>query len=289
MSLLSPEIVSHLISFQKDKLDWSYSEKSKENSMPKRQAEGAARLWNILEEHKIALLADEVGMGKTIQALSVITFLWKHKPGARVLIFAPNQAVVDHWEQEYRYFIKSHYKHKDDQIKTGLNGEPVYKASKVRNLRDDLCNLLREGWCHIFIAKTSSFSHLLSRERKEEIKERTKNNKERKDMTKEASKKKGEEIREKIFSILSNISGKNTKGFDLLVVDEAHYYRNISGTSLRVNSARGFLVNRGGVSLLLKKCCCLRLRPATLKTKILTILSPTSIVKCQKTLKPLIS
>lgn len=58
------------------------------------QAKGSARVFNLLEEHKLALLADEVGMGKTIQSLSVCAALWNQKPTAKILVLAPRDEIA---------------------------------------------------------------------------------------------------------------------------------------------------------------------------------------------------
>ncbi|MGA1847664.1 DEAD/DEAH box helicase, partial [Deferribacter abyssi] len=79
----------------------------------------------------------------------------------------------------------------------------------------------------IFVAKTTMFSHI-----KLNIPEEDKSNK--KEIAKKALKK-GIEYREQL---------KNK--YDLLIVDEAHYYRNFHGDSLRVNVAKGFFGTRIG-------------------------------------------
>jgi SNF2 family DNA or RNA helicase len=71
-----------------------------------KQAEGTAMLYNLLSDKRIALLADEVGMGKTYQALGVAVLAWKQNPEAKILIIAPNNSVASNWCDEYDTFIK---------------------------------------------------------------------------------------------------------------------------------------------------------------------------------------
>ena len=79
---LNPEILTEYVNFSRKNPGWKY--RSGSQSMQDKQAEGAASIWNILHENNIAILADEVGMGKTIQALSLCATLWRRKPSARV-------------------------------------------------------------------------------------------------------------------------------------------------------------------------------------------------------------
>ena len=67
---VTPEYIASLINYQSNNdKDWNYDPKGKD--MRNLQVKGSARVFNLLEEHKLALLDDEVGMGKTIQSLSV--------------------------------------------------------------------------------------------------------------------------------------------------------------------------------------------------------------------------
>ena len=139
-------------------MDWTW--KYQRNTMFDKQAEGTAKIWNLLSKYNLALLSDEVGMGKTLQAMAVMSLLWKVKPSARILVFAPNQAVAENWATEYRYFMQSHYKESNDIVRTRFGREPVNKPILVRNL-EDLYNTASEGWGHFFIGKITSFSSLV--------------------------------------------------------------------------------------------------------------------------------
>ena len=110
MFKITPKYLTHYINFYygKDNCNWKY-DKDEDNNIAKIQAEGTAKLWNLLLEKDIALLADEVGMGKTYQALGVMLTLWLQKPDAKVLLYAPNENVAIKWVNEYNNFIRYHF------------------------------------------------------------------------------------------------------------------------------------------------------------------------------------
>ena len=57
------------------------------------QLEGAVAIHNILHRHRVAYLADEVGMGKTYVALSVVALLRHYRPDLRLLVIAPRENI----------------------------------------------------------------------------------------------------------------------------------------------------------------------------------------------------
>ncbi len=74
------------------------------NAIPELQCKGVTALCRILNERQFAYLADEVGMGKTYQALGVASMLLAEKNDARILIIAPNEAVQRNWITEIKNF-----------------------------------------------------------------------------------------------------------------------------------------------------------------------------------------
>src|SRR4051812_23662146 len=97
---ITPQYLCHYINFFLERTDWQY--KPDDNpTMQRLQAEGAAKAWNLLCDQGLALISDEVGMGKTLQALAVMVTLWKQKPDAKVILYAPNRNVALKWEKEY--------------------------------------------------------------------------------------------------------------------------------------------------------------------------------------------
>lgn len=216
---LTPEQVSGWITFDRERADWTYREG--DPTMAARQSEGVAGLWNKLGRHRAALLADEVGTGKTLQALGVMALLWKAKPDARVLVMAPNRDICRHWEREYAKFVRTHYKHSDDLVRRVRDGEPVHAARLTWSLAD-LAQAV-EAKKHRFLVTTIySLSALMRDEHDEGV-----------DKLKGAAVA-AAGIHRRLKAALGG------KGFDLLVVDEAHYFRNSRGKSQRARAAREF-------------------------------------------------
>lgn len=73
-------------------------------AMVQLQNEGVAALCNILDRHGVAYLADEVGLGKTMQALGVIGNVLRADSAARVLVIAPRENVQNGWHTEFGRF-----------------------------------------------------------------------------------------------------------------------------------------------------------------------------------------
>lgn len=108
-------------------------------SMADLQLEGIAAIYNILCERSLAYLADEVGMGKTYQALGLVALIWNEKPDARVLFICPRQNLQVKWRDDYVRFYASNYRRKqglgDDRAASILFGEPVHRPVLFHNLR----------------------------------------------------------------------------------------------------------------------------------------------------------
>jgi len=209
--LLLPDDVFKYIKFDAESIEDKYPQKG---TLFDKQYEGVAYLWNLLETKKIALLADEVGTGKTYQALGVLITMLKIKPDARCLIIAPRYQVAMNWIREYYNFVSKHYKSLDDQIKSSITHFAIPTIQYCHNL-DEVVK--KSDYGQIFVAKTTMFSNLkLGNIDDNEIGAK---------LAFEA----GEQYRESI-----------KQKYDLLIIDEAHYYRNFDGYSLRVNAAKGF-------------------------------------------------
>jgi len=221
---LSPELVSQWINFDKDNSDWRYVPEQA-ISMAAKQIEGVAYLWNVLSLHGTAVLADEVGMGKTFQALGVASLLWKMKPDAKILVMAPNRDICRHWVREYDEFINSHYKDMDHLVKNSADGGPIHKAKLCWNL-SSLVDAIKSNNGSLFFTTIHALSGLIPSDNKNG------------DLGKKASKA-ASEIHEQIKDAL----GKD--GFDLIIVDEAHYFRNAKGGSQRAHAAKAFFGSEG--------------------------------------------
>ena len=189
----------------------------KYNSLSTLQQNGVASLWDCLTKHHIALLADEVGLGKTFQALAICAMTWKTNPHARILIIAPNSSILEHWMNEYEVFCRNVYRTPDDKVTTILTNEivnPAFRTSKLEDLKQQVSLETH----HLFLLSMYAFSTI-----------QVVNNK-----SPEEYQMAGRDFRCNLANHL------NEGSFDLLIIDEAHYFRNIDGNSNRVNTSRGF-------------------------------------------------
>ena len=232
-SPLTPQQVSDVVTFDRNDMNWTYQEG--DTSMPARQAEGVAGLWNKLSRYYAALLADEVGTGKTLQALGVMALLWRMQPGARVLVMAPNRDICRHWEREYRKFVKTHYRASDGVVRGIGSGEPLHPPKLLWRL-DELAASVEEQSHHFFITTIYSLSGLVRGEHDEGF-----------DKLRGAA-----DTAAAIHRRIKLALGE--QGFDLVIVDEAHYLRNSEGKSQRASAAReffGYVGNRLGARTLM--------------------------------------
>lgn len=234
---LSPLTMSKLVSFDRGNIGWLFD--PSKNGMEEKQAEGAAFLFNLLNEQNLALLADEVGMGKTIQALSVCAALWKQKPEAKVLVLTPRHEISQNWIREYETFVSVHYKHGDDDVKSHYGAQPVRPAVYCQNLYELVENVKQPG-NNFFIGKISSFSHVAGAK---DINAKLKSldiKTSRKFSDGDLERNRKIEDARILGQLLKKEIKRNIGHFDLIIIDEAHYFRNSDGTSLRVNSAKNF-------------------------------------------------
>jgi len=215
---LRPDNVAGWINFDRNNSKWFYDKNSA--SMANRQAEGVAYLWNLLALHNVALLADEVGMGKTFQALGVASLLWKMKPDAKVLVMAPNRDICMHWRREFQTFVRDHYREVDHCVKNSANFGPIQSIQTCWRLAD-LAEAVESGTGHLYLTTIHSLSGLVPQSEEGE----------NKDKIAAANAK-------KIHNRIKKVLGED--GFDLVIIDEAHYFRNVHGGSQRVSAARAF-------------------------------------------------
>src|SRR4026208_1966400 len=71
----------------------------------KEQIQGAVAIHNMLEKHRVAYLADEVGMGKTYVALGALALFRHFQPDFRVLVIAPKENIQRKWMKEFGNFV----------------------------------------------------------------------------------------------------------------------------------------------------------------------------------------
>jgi len=107
MNIITPQDILEFVKFNAEDNLWKYDENQKD--MYAYQAEGSAGIINRLNNFGLAILSDEVGMGKTFQALAVIAKQFKEKPNSKVLIIAPRYEVLRQWrDEEYNEFRDKH-------------------------------------------------------------------------------------------------------------------------------------------------------------------------------------
>ena len=143
---MTPKEVNKIIDFsgKKEKYDEAHK------NLFSLQLEGVAGIINRLEKYNIALLADEVGMGKTLQALGVMAMKYKENPNLKTLVIVPNRNIARQWrDEEYPNFKKKHLK-KDCLSK---KSETVF----IENFSEDEIEKTKNK--KIVFAKITSFSY----------------------------------------------------------------------------------------------------------------------------------
>lgn len=84
------------------------------------QLRGAVAIHNILRKHRVAYLADEVGMGKTYVALGALALFRHFDPEFRVLIIAPRENIQKKWQKEFSNFAAHNVRFADMRV-LGVN------------------------------------------------------------------------------------------------------------------------------------------------------------------------
>jgi hypothetical protein len=227
MDKITPAYLNQFVNFHFTDANWKYDNNA-EPDIAKLQTEGAAKIFNLLVEHKIALLADEVGMGKTYEGLAAMVMLWRQKPNAKVLLYAPNELVAHKWINDYNNFIEKNYREGDDLVKSSLNNQSLRKAIYCHN-QIDLMEKAAWQWPSLFVCKTSSLSGFLSPKWDYDTFKRLNLDFERTVNDDSSDEEKAEwmynlamKCNEKLYAQLSN---NNEPPFDLILFDEAHYLR----------------------------------------------------------------
>lgn len=207
-STITPVEVADLINFDAADARWHY--KPDDTSMAAKQAEGVAGLWNLLRKRRLALLADEVGMGKTYQAMGVMLRLWWEKPDARILVMAPNNTLCNNWKTEFATFCQEHYR-TEFPVE---NYEP-----QIHSRLSDLAEATEEKPHPFYLTTIHALSGLVPQDEKED--------------RYNAAADYGTRYRRQIMQALGG-------SFDLIIIDEAHYFRNRHGDSQRAAAAQTF-------------------------------------------------
>lgn len=220
---LTPEQASQQMSFVEGDMGWRYDVHNN-NTMSAKQAEGVAYLCRLLFQHRVALLADEVGMGKTFQAIGIIRLLQQAKSNAKCLVIAPNKSICKQWCTEFEVFGQQHWH--------GKCSVDITIAQPESKLEAMIANV-GEHQHHVYFTTIHALSGL----------------------TKEAEGGHRSELASEKARVLKSqvIEHLGEQGFDLLVIDEAHYLRTREGGSQKVAAAKAFFGEEEGATPLAQR------------------------------------
>lgn len=148
---LSSDDVTNLVRFY---------DPEKNKSLNDLQTTGAHALWNTLcrDDFRFAYLADEVGMGKTYQALGVIGILKYLKPDAKILILCPGLEMQKQWSSDWHSFFQEKF------CPTGIDRN--LKSCRIdansvegfeSRIQPQLCDNLREFAAHLVASQHSTY------------------------------------------------------------------------------------------------------------------------------------
>lgn len=191
------------------------------------QLRGAVAIHNILRKHRVAYLADEVGMGKTYVALGALALFRHFEPDFRVLIIAPRENIQKKWRNELLNFTANNVRFPDMRV-AALDGRPARPLVSCGNLIE-LVNEVSVDRDRDFFVRMPSFSLALG-------------------STSDHWKKMREELRrhlpwlrDEAFDLRSKEQFKKNFAralccalpkFDLVIVDEAHNLKHGIGGSV---------------------------------------------------------
>jgi len=202
------------------------------------QQEGSIALYNILNKdmQSIAYLADEVGMGKTFIALGTVMLMRYLNPSLRVLYIAPNRQLKDQWIEEYQRFIKNHVKLSHGHIRSFSGASAVPYADC--NSLGDLIKNTTDGYFADYFVQMNSFSFAMDTQKEDDTDFFVKKLKLLKEkipaytesiLSDNKSIQSNEEVKQHYALALNYVLPK----FDLIVVDEAHKFKNGIRSSTR--------------------------------------------------------
>jgi hypothetical protein len=97
------------------------------------QLRGAVALHNLLCQHRVAYLADEVGMGKTYVALGALALFRHFTPDFRVLVLAPRENIQLKWQKELSNFAANNVRFDDLRVRS-FDGRPARALVHCENL-----------------------------------------------------------------------------------------------------------------------------------------------------------
>ncbi len=190
------------------------------------QLRGAVAIHNILRQHRVAYLADEVGMGKTYVALGALALFRHFEPNFRVLVIAPRENIQRKWQKELANFAAYNVRFADMRVTT-FDGRPARPLVSCGNLID-LVNEASRDPNRDFFVRMTSFSLPLGRTSE--------------DWKKMRDRLRGHLpwLRDDAFDLRNKVQFKLNFAralccalprFDLVIVDEAHNFKHGFGGS----------------------------------------------------------
>lgn len=120
------------------------------------QLHGAVAIHNILEQQRIAYLADEVGMGKTYVALGALALFRHFQPDFRVLVIAPKENIQLKWMKELRNFVAYNMRFPDLRVAT-IDRRPARPLVACESLLEFVREVVVDSRRDFFL-RLSSFS-----------------------------------------------------------------------------------------------------------------------------------
>jgi hypothetical protein len=97
------------------------------------QLAGAVAIHNMLREHRVAYLADEVGMGKTYVALGALALFRHFQPDFRVLVITPRENIQRKWQKELSNFAAHNVRFADLRV-AAIDRTPARPLVECGNL-----------------------------------------------------------------------------------------------------------------------------------------------------------
>jgi hypothetical protein len=131
------------------------------------QSEGVAGLWSLMQQNGYAYLADEVGMGKTRQAMGVIATQFLSKPDSRIVIVCASASLQEQWQKEWSEFLSNCYSLLDDRL-LSTDAVQLQELRRHNNLRQFVA-ALKDDDSRIHLLRYSSFSRPISVDRQSPV------------------------------------------------------------------------------------------------------------------------
>ncbi len=204
------------------------------------QLEGAVAVHNMLQKHRVAYLADEVGLGKTYVALTALAIFRHFNPDFKALIIAPRQNIQLKWMKDWRTFVRTNWLIEDLRVKA-FGGAPARPIVKIDRL-DDIAVEAQVDDDRDFFMRLTSFSLSRSLAGHDDV--------EREEVVKLLPWLRKRDLpattdRTRLRSLLGQAVNVVLPHFDLVIIDEAHNLKH--GVRIEDGRISHAASNRNGV------------------------------------------